>query len=74
MKYDHFNQILVTRAGTNFSNFEEGERGAKRFAFEHMFEKLKNIFKGFVEEIVKYFCVQDRITLFKINLKLEFKV
>jgi len=57
-----------------FSNFGKRERGAKRFAFEHMFEKLKNIFKGFVEEFVKYFCVQDRITLFKNNLKLEYKV
>ena len=59
MKYDHFNQHLATGAGTNFSNFEERERGGKRFAFERMFEKLNNIFKVFVEEFAKYFCVQD---------------
>ena len=74
MKYDHFNQLLATGAGRNYSYFEERERAAKRFAFERMFEKLENIFKGFVEEFAKYFCVQDRITLFKNNLKLEFKV
>jgi hypothetical protein len=74
MKDDHFNQILATGAGTNFSNFEERERGAKRFAFERMFEKLKNIFKSSVEEFAKYVCVQDGITLLKNNLNLEFKV
>jgi hypothetical protein len=39
-----------------------------------VFDKLENIFTGFVEEFAKYFCVKDRITLFKNNLKLEFKV
>jgi len=57
----------------NYSNFEERE-GEPNVLFSNMCDKLENIFKGSVEKFAKYFCVQDRITLFKNNLKLEFKV